>query len=72
MIWFGLIWFYSISNLVDYLMSNPLYTYVYIKYIVVGLVSFHGISTIVGNLMPNLDTYILCIKDLVWLAFMVY
>ena len=27
-IWFGLVWFYGISNIVGYLMPNPLYTYV--------------------------------------------
>ena len=38
-----------------------------------GLVSFYGISTIVGYLMPNpLYTYILNIWDLVSLAFMAY
>ena len=38
-----------------------------------GLVGFYGISTIVGNLMPNpLYTYILNIDDLVWLYFMAY
>ena len=26
LIWFGLIWFYSISNSVGYLIPNPLYT----------------------------------------------
>ena len=37
------------------------------------LVGFHGISTIVGYLMPNpLYTYILNIYDLVWLGFMAY
>ena len=34
---------------------------------------FHGISTIVGYLMPNpVFTYILNIYDLVWLSFMAY
>ena len=47
--------------------------YIYIKYIGLGLVGFYGISTIVGNLMPNfLCTYILNIYDLVWLGFMAY
>ena len=27
-IWFGFVWFYGISNIVGYLMPNPLYTYV--------------------------------------------
>ena len=26
--WFGLVWFYGLSNVVDYLMLNPLYTYI--------------------------------------------
>ena len=26
--WFGLVWFYGISSIVDYLMPNPLYTYI--------------------------------------------
>ena len=47
--------------------------YIYIKYIIFGLVGFYGISTIVGYLMPNpLYTYILNIYDLVWLGFMAY
>ena len=29
---FGLVWFYSISTTVDYLMPNPLYTYILNKY----------------------------------------
>ena len=38
-----------------------------------GLVWFHGISTIVGYLMPNsLYTYILDIYDLVWLSLKAY
>ena len=27
-IWFGLVWFYSISTIVGYLIPNPLYTYI--------------------------------------------
>ena len=47
--------------------------YIYIKYILFGLVGFYGISTIVGYLMPNsLYTYILNIYDLVGLGFMAY
>ena len=54
-------------------MSNPLYTYIYIKYIGFGLVGFYGISTIVGYLIPNpLNTYILNTYDVVWLVFMAY
>ena len=57
-IWFGWVWFYSISTIVGYLMPNPLYTY--ILNIWFGWVGFYGISTIVGYLMPNpLYTYIL-------------
>ena len=26
--WFGLVWFYGVSNIVDYLMPNPAYTYI--------------------------------------------
>ena len=51
-------------------MSNPLYIHVKIWFV---LVSFYGISTIVGYLMPNpLYTYILNIYDLFWLVFMAY
>ena len=28
LIWFGLVWLYSISTIVGYLMPNPLYTYI--------------------------------------------
>ena len=45
--------------------------YTYTKYIWFGLVGFHGISTIVGHLMPNsLYIHILDIYNLVWLGFM--
>ena len=27
-VWFGLVWFYSISTIVGYLMPNPFYTYI--------------------------------------------
>ena len=38
-----------------------------------SLVGFNGISTILGYLMPNsLYTYILNIKDLVWLGLTAY
>ena len=48
-------------------------SYIYIKYIGFGLVGFYAISNIVGYLIPNpLNTYILNIKDLVWLSFMAY
>ena len=47
--------------------------YIYIKCIWLGLIDFYAISTLVGHLMPNpLYTYILDIKDLVWLCFMAY
>ena len=28
LVWFGLVWFYGISTIVGYLMSNPVYTYI--------------------------------------------
>ena len=37
--WFVLVWFYGISNIVGYLMSNPFF-FIYIKYIGFGLVCF--------------------------------
>ena len=43
MIWFGLVWFYDLSTIVDYFMPNPLYThthkyiYIYIYMIWLGL-----------------------------------
>ena len=63
-IWFGLVWFYSISTVVGYLMPNSFYAYILNIY---DLVWFCGTSTVVGYLMPNtLYTYILNIYDLVW------
>ena len=64
MIWFG--WVLSYIN--DCRLFNAKSSlYIYIKYIWFGLVGFHGISTIVGYLMPNhLYTYISNIYDLVW------
>ena len=54
-------------------MPNPLYIYIYIKYIWFVLVELNCISTIVGYLMPNaVFTYILNIYDLVLLGFMAY
>ena len=35
--WFGLLWFYSISTIVGYLMPNPFYTYISNIYDLVGL-----------------------------------
>ena len=56
---FGLVGFYGISTLVDYLMPKS-FLYIYINYIWFGLVVFCGISTIVGCLMQNsFYTYIL-------------
>ena len=67
---YSMLWFYGISTIVGYLMSNPLYTYILNIY---DLVGFYGISTIVGYLMPNpLYTYILNIYDLVWFGFMAH
>ena len=48
---FYLVWFYGISTIVGYLMLNPLYIYIYIKYIWSGLVGFYATSTIEGYLM---------------------
>ena len=46
-------------------MPNPIYIYIYIKYIEFGLVGFFGISAIVGFLMPNqVYAYILDIYDM--------
>ena len=66
---FGLIWFYGISTLIGYSMSNPIYIYIYIVFSWVG---FYGISAILGYLMPNplyiyiyIYIYILNIYDLV-------
>ena len=68
---FGLVGFYGISNIVGYLMLNPVYTY--FKCIGFGLVWFYGISTIVAYLIPNpVYTYILNVLDLGWLGFMGY
>ena len=50
-IWFGLFWFYGISNIVGYIISNPLCAYILN---ICGFVGwFYGISTIAGYLMPN-------------------
>ena len=38
---FGLVWFYGISTSVDYLMSNPLYTYISIYMSCSGWVLWH-------------------------------
>ena len=46
-----LVGFYVVSTVDDYLMPNPLNTY--IKYIRFGLVGFYVISTIVGYSMPR-------------------
>ena len=70
MIWFGWVsWHVNHCRLFNAKSS----LYIYIKYILFGLVGFHGISTIVGYLMPiPLYTYILNIYYLVWLGFMAY
>ena len=50
-IWFGLVWFYGISAIKNYLMPDHLYTYIsYIWFVSLG---FYSIPTIVGYLMPN-------------------
>ena len=48
-----LVGFYGKSTIVDYLIPNPLYTYIWF-----GLVRFYGISTIAGYLMPILLVHI--------------
>ena len=55
--WFGwLLWHINHCRLFTAKSS----LYLYIKYIGCGLVGFYGLSTIVGNLMPNpLYIYIL-------------
>ena len=70
MIWFGwVLWHINYYRLFNAKSS----LYIYIDYIVVGLVGFYGISTIVAYLEPNpLYTYILNIYDLVGLGFMAY
>ena len=53
-----LVWFYGISTIVGYLMTNQC-LYIYTKYTWFPLVCVYAISTIVGYLMPNhLYTYI--------------
>ena len=59
---FGLVWFGLVLWHINHCrLFNAKYSlYIYIKYIWFGLVGFYGISTIVGNLMPNpVYTYIL-------------
>ena len=70
MIWFGwVLWHINHCRL----FNAKSCLYIYIQYIGFGLVSFYGISTNVGYLMPNpLYTYILNMYDLVWLDFMAY
>ena len=61
MIWLGFIGFYGISTILGYLMPNPLYTYIYIKYIRLGWVLWHINYSRLFN-----DIYILNIYDLAW------
>ena len=69
MIWFG--WVLCHINHSG-LFNAKSSLYIYIKYILFGLVGFYGISTIVGYLMPNLlYSYISNIYNLVWLGVMV-
>ena len=69
MVWFGwVLWHINHCRLFNTKSS----LYIYIRYILFGLVWFYSISTIVGYLMPNpFYTYILNIYGLVWLAFRV-
>ena len=62
MIWFGRVfWHINHCRLFD----ARSFIYIYIKYIGIGLVSFYGMSTILGYLMPNpVYTYILDIYNL--------
>ena len=56
-IWFGFGW--VLWHINHCRLFNTLSSFSYIKYVGFGLVDFHGISTIVGYLMPNpLYTYI--------------
>ena len=65
----SLLWFYYISTIVDYSMSNLFYTH--ILYIIwFGWV--YGISPLLVILYQIFYTYILNIYDLVWLGFMAY
>ena len=56
---FGWVGFHDVSNIVGYIITNPLYPYILNIYDLVWL-GFYEISTLVGYLMPNpLYTYIL-------------
>ena len=59
LVWFGLVWFlWHINHCGVFNAKSSLY--IYIRYIVLGLVGFYGISTLVGDLKPNpVFTYIL-------------
>ena len=70
---YDLVEFYGISNIVGYLMPNPIYTYILKMYIWYDLVGLYGISTIVGHLMSNpVNTYILNIYAMICLGLMAY
>ena len=72
MIWFGWVGFYCTSDIVSYLIPNPIYTYI-LDMIWFGYVGFYGISNSEGYLMPNpLYTCILNIYDLVWLGWVLW
>ena len=68
MIWFSLVlWHINPFRLFHEAKSS---FYIYIKYILCGLVGFYGISTLVGYFIPNpLYTYMLNIYDLIWSGF---
>ena len=70
LVWLGwVLWHISYCRL----FNAKFFLYIYIKYIWFGLVRFYGISTIVGNLMPNpFHTCILNMYGLVWFSFMAY
>ena len=71
MIWFRFVWFYGISTFRDYLMTNPIYTYISNTYELVCL-SFMTYQLLLVIQYQILLIYILNIYDLVWLGFMAY
>ena len=68
-IWDGLVWFYGISTIEDYLMPNPLYTYIS-NMIWFGWVLRYINHCRLFNAKSSLYIYIK--YDLVWLGFKVY
>ena len=67
-----MIWFDRVLLQINHcwLFNDKYSLYIYIKYILFGLVGFNGITAIVGYSMPNsLYTYMRNINDLVWYDF---